>query len=172
MFEKLNNADWKVLDYIVENPYKKLYLREISKNLSISPSSVKKALDILRKNEIIIEENLGNLRIVSGNYEQSLFRYIKIAMNMDKIRALIEKMLPASSIVLYGSYAKGENDEKSDIDVFIISNSKKPLIDEWVGKRLQIVKMTPAEWDKTKKSNHAYAEEIMRGILLHGEMPA
>ena len=53
MFEKLDKTDFKVLNFIADRPYSKLYLREISKNLKISPSSVKKALDVLEKNNLV-----------------------------------------------------------------------------------------------------------------------
>ncbi len=47
MFKTLDKADWKVLDYLLENPMQEFHLRAISKNLNISPSSTKKAIDKL-----------------------------------------------------------------------------------------------------------------------------
>lgn len=112
MFEKLNKSDWIVLKTVSQDPYKKFYLREISKSTSLSPSSVKSSLDILQKNDLIIEERLANLRRISANMNNILIKQFKILINVEFIMPLIEKLLPANTIVLFGSYSKGENDNR------------------------------------------------------------
>jgi predicted nucleotidyltransferase len=172
MFEKLDKTDWKVMNLICDEPYGKFYLREISKILNISPSSSKKALDVLKKFNLTKEEKIANLRIVSGNINERLLKELKITKNIDFVRPIIEKIEPASSIVLYGSFAKGENDINSDIDLFVISNKKENFkFYEYKGYSLQIIKRTAAQWSRAKKENNAFANEIKKGILLKGEMP-
>ncbi len=172
MFEKLDKTDWKVLNLIADEPYRKFYLREIAKILKISPSSAKKALDRLKKLNLTKEENIANLRIVSGNMEERLLKQIKITSNIEFVKPLIKKLEPSISVILYGSFAKGENDQQSDIDLLVVSNKKEDFkIHEYEGYDTQIVKMTPAQWKKTKKENLAFAREVKKGILLKGEMP-
>lgn len=172
MFEKLNKTDWKVLIHIADNPYRKFYLRELSRELKISPSSVKKALDILSKYNLIKENKFGNLRIISGNMGEILLKYIKLTKNIEFTQLLVKKLLPAISIILYGSFAKGENSKKSDIDICVITNKKvNYTIQNFKGYDLQIISMSPAKWKENKKSNPAYAKEIAQGILLYGEKP-
>jgi len=172
MFEELDKTEWKVLNLIADEPYRKFYLREIAKILKISPSSAKKALDSLKKLNLTKEESIANLRIVSGNIEEKLLKQIKITRNIKFIEPLIKKLEPSTSIILYGSFAKGENDLQSDIDMLVISNKKRGFeIHEYKGYKIQIVKMTPAQWKKTKKENLAFAREVKKGILLKGEMP-
>jgi len=172
MFEELDKTDWKVLNLIADEPYRKFYLREIAKILKISPSSAKKALDMLRKLDLTKEEKIANLRIVSGNIEERLLKQIKITRNIEFVELLINKLEPSTSIILYGSFAKGENDQQSDIDLLVISNKKEGFeIYEYKGYKTQIVKMTAAQWKKAKKDNSAFAKEVKKGILLKGEMP-
>ena len=47
--------------------------------------------------------------------------------NIDKIISLIVSLVAPEQIILFGSYARGDNSEKSDIDLLII---KKDLINE------------------------------------------
>jgi len=77
------------------------------------------------------------------------------------------------SVVLFGSFAKGINDEKSDIDILIITNKKKQLsLLDIKGNELQIIQLTPLEWrEKVKKDKPFYQEIITTGIALEGEMP-
>ena len=170
MFDNLNKTDWKVLNFIAEDPYEKFHLRQIEKELKISPSSVKKALDIMLNLNLIKEERIANIRIVSGNMDEILLKKIKIVKNIIFVKPLIDKIKPATSIVLYGSFANGENNRNSDIDMFVITN-KQIKLHEYKNYSVQIVKMTPEILSKQRKDNPAYIKEIKNGILLHGEMP-
>jgi len=172
MFSKLDRTDWKVLNLIADNPYRKFYLREIARILNISTSSAKKAIDRIKQLNLVKEEKLANLRIIYGNMYEKLLKQLKITRNIEFIKTLINKLEPSISIVLYGSFAKGENDPLSDIDLLVITNKKKDLeIHEYKGHRTQIIKLTPAQWARIKKDNPALASEIKKGILLKGEMP-
>lgn len=172
MFEKLNKSDWYVLKTISQDPYKKFHLREISKLTNLSPSSVKTSLDLLKKNDLIIEERLANLRRISANSNNNILKQFKVLTNVEFIEPAIKKLLPANTIVLFGSFAKGENDKDSDIDILIITNKKeKTRLTEIKGFPLQIIYRTPAQWNKMKENDEAFVDEIRRGIVLKGEMP-
>ena len=50
-------------------------------------------------------------------------------------------------MVLYGSFAKGENTKKSDIDICVITNKKiNYTIHNFKGYDLQITMLSPAKW--------------------------
>lgn len=170
MFEKLDKTDIKVLRFIADKPFTKFYLREISKKLKISPSSVKKALDRLIELNLIKSENFGNLRIVYGNIDEILFKQYKILTNVEFVNPIVKELLPATGIILYGSYAKGENDEDSDIDIIVIGNKKPKNILSWKEKKIQIKFFKPYEWDEQIKKNKAYHKEVKKGILLYGDV--
>lgn len=169
MFETLSKTDLKVLKHISKNPYQKFYLRQISKELKISPSSSKKAIDSLIKLNFLKSETMGNLRIVYANMDEILFKNYKILENISFLKDLIEQLKPAISITLYGSYAKGENDNQSDIDIVIITNSMKKTPNEYKNGQVQVQKFTPKEWKDMKKTNKAYVNDVSKGITLYGE---
>jgi predicted nucleotidyltransferase len=87
--------------------------------------------------------------------------------------SILEKIQNPTSIVLFGSFAKGTNNEDSDIDILIITNNKKPIdLLDIKGHELQIIQLTPLEWkEKVKKDKPFYHEVITTGIPLIGELP-
>ena len=79
---------------------------------------------------------------------------------------LIESIYP-KSITLYGSYMRGEDVETSDIDLFIISLSKKRLeldkFEKILKRRIHII----IEKD-FKNIKEELKSEIVNGIVLYG----
>ncbi|MGV8162114.1 MAG: nucleotidyltransferase domain-containing protein [Candidatus Nanoarchaeia archaeon] len=168
MFDKLNKTEWIILEFILDNPYETFYLRQIARELKISSSTAKSALDKLEKLNLITPKKFGNLRMFCGNKDDILFKKLKIAKNVDFLKPILEELTPAITIIVYGSFAKGENDKKSDIDILIISNKKNYKITNYKGYELQLVVKTPKEWVNEQKLNPAYAKEVKQGILMQG----
>ncbi|MEA3414261.1 MAG: nucleotidyltransferase domain-containing protein, partial [Nanoarchaeota archaeon] len=118
----------KVLEIFFLEPSKKHYLKEISKKIKIAHTSVKKVLNELLEEKIIIEkiERKGkrNFPLFYSNLEIDNFKNLKKFNNFKEIydskliEYLEEKFMP-KSIVLFGSYFRGEDIEESDIDLFI-----------------------------------------------------
>jgi predicted nucleotidyltransferase len=85
-------------------------------------------------------------------------------------------MNTVTSILLFGSYAKGENDEESDVDILTISLSKSaPPITELsklLKRDVNLINFTPAQWSQQAKTNRAfYLDVILDGIVLYGTKP-
>lgn len=171
----------KTMKYFLENPYKEVYLRELSKILKISPFAIKKYASILIKENIILEERKANLRYFKANISNIFYRQLKISFNIQKILKsniieYIQKSVPAvSSIVLFGSLAKGTDDEKSDIDLLIIGKEKDidfKGIKKNLGRAINEHIMMWSEWKKNYENNKAFYYEIISyGIPLYGELP-
>ncbi|MEK6800958.1 MAG: nucleotidyltransferase domain-containing protein, partial [Nanoarchaeota archaeon] len=85
--------------------------------------------------------------------------------NSGLIDYLWEKMSP-EVIILYGSYAKGESVENSDIDFFILGKEKNVELKSFekkLGKKTHIIfKESLNEISKELKNN------ILNGIILKG----
>ncbi len=165
----------KTLQYFIENPYTKIHIRELSRKLRISPSATKKYLDMLLKEEILKEEKISITRHFTANTENLAFKHFKIAWNTKILKDLrikdqiLNKEENITSIILYGSYAKGQNDEKSDIDLLVIGAKNKIRTEN---PKVSIQQFTWAEWKKQAHNNKAFYEEIiLHGIPLHGEVP-
>lgn len=80
-----------------------------------------------------------------------------------------------TSIILFGSYAKGENDSESDVDILTISLSKNTTVAELsklLKRDVNLINFTPAQWSQQAKTNKAfYLDVILDGIVLYGTKP-
>lgn len=112
----------------------KLNQRKISKLLKVSPTAIAKSLKLLEKEFLIKKEKNKemNLNLVELNRDNKRTLELKRIENLkilyeSNLVDFLEESFPGSTIILFGSYAKGEDTEKSDIDIAIINSKEKPL---------------------------------------------
>ncbi len=84
------------------------------------------------------------------------------------VTQIVEKFNPLD-IFIFGSYAKGLINKRSDIDLCIIKNTKDKrklveqiLIEVDYDRDLDVVVYTKEEWDKYKKDPSTFANIIFR----------
>jgi len=182
LYQKIKQL--KVLQHFIENPYERYYLRETARHLQMSPMTVKRALDLLVQERLVTREKVKNQILYKANMESSAFRQLKTAYNLGileekDITTMIQEKLPGlSSLILYGSHAKGENTSESDIDLLAIApkpHNTTALIQELqnrLGKEVTLKVFTPVEWTAQAKENKAYYMDIItEGITLYGNKP-
>jgi len=171
----------KILWFFIDNPYEEVYLRELAKKLSLSVFAIKKYVDILVDEKLVLEYRRANLRYFKGNMNSLFFKSLKTSFNIQSIEKsgligfIKEEMVNVTSIVLFGSMAKGENDKDSDIDILIIGKEKNLAVSEFgkkMGREITLHVFSWSDWNKQAKENKAfYYDIITQGIPLHGELP-
>ena len=118
----------KTADVFFLSPTKEHYLMDISRNIGLAHTSVKKNLDKLVKlgllTEIIERKGTRKFPLYKANADNKLFKRHKIIYNISSILEsnlieFIEEKLAPRAIVLFGSYVRGEDMESSDIDLFV-----------------------------------------------------
>jgi len=178
---KFNPSVWEVLFYFFSHPYEEVYLRELARKANVSVFSAKQAVDELVKEKVLLERKNGNMRYIRANMESLFFRQLKIAFSIKKIEEsglipyLVGNIPAISSIVLFGSIAKGEDDENSDVDLLVIGQKKRMDLSKFekkMGREIKIIIMKWSEWrEHVKKDKALYREIITNGIVLYGGMP-
>lgn len=171
----------KFVEFFLTNPYKEFYIRELAKKLSLSPFATKKYSDILVKEKFILEDKRANLRYLKANVSNLFYKHLKISYNIREIinSGLVEfiknSVANVTSIILFGSFAKGENDDKSDIDLVVIGKEKYLDLNKFennMNREITIHFFSWSEWnEKAKKDNPFYYEVINYGIPLYGQLP-
>ncbi|MFQ6135827.1 MAG: nucleotidyltransferase domain-containing protein [Candidatus Hydrothermarchaeales archaeon] len=179
LYQKIKQL--KVLELFIENPYSQYYLREIARILDISPMTVKRTLDLLEGERLIKREKQKHMVLFRANMESQAFKNLKIAYNLalfekkGLVNFIKDRLKGLSSLMLYGSYAKGENDRDSDIDLLAISTSKESTSFNFsglLGREAHVTCFTPAKWESQAESNKAfYLDVITEGIVLYGTRP-
>ncbi len=172
---------WKIIKYFFGNPYEEIHLRKLSKKTKVSTFSTKQIIDYLVKEKIVLEKREGNMRYIKANMKNLFFRHLKIAFKIKELTdtGLIEYIkinIPAiSSIILFGSTARGEDDSKSDIDLLIIGQRKRLDVSSFerkLGRKINLIIMKWSEWrEKTREDKAFYREIMTKGIPLYGEFP-
>jgi len=143
--------------------------------------AIKKYADLLIKENLIKEERKANLRYFKSNINNLFFKYIKIAFSINLILKsmlldfLKQSLANVSSIVLFGSMAKGEDDRNSDVDLLIIGKEKPLNLEKFemkLGKSITLHILSWSEWNKKAQEDMPfYSEIISQGVTLYGELP-
>ena len=126
----------QALVYLSRSISKKLTINSISKNLGLSYGFLHETVQKLEKEKIINVEEVGNYNLVSLNMKnpltigeltrisivitQSITSKSKVISRMHELVAQLDNYKEILSIVLFGSQAKLEATEKSDVDVAVI----------------------------------------------------
>jgi predicted nucleotidyltransferase len=124
----------QTLNHFFLYPTKAHYLMDMSRSIGIAHTSIKKNLKELLKLKIIKEqiEKKGGRKfpIYSTNLENKLYKRYKIISNFTSLLEsgivdyLTDRLAP-KSMILFGSYARGEDTESSDIDLFLECNKEE-----------------------------------------------
>jgi len=128
---RLQREIFKLLCIKVGTP---LNQRTIANLLKVSPTAVSKSLNELKKENLIdIKKNQTmNLILIELNREDEKAINLKRIENLKMIYEsglvnYLEEKFPGTTIILFGSYSKGEDTIKSDIDIAVIGTKEKNI---------------------------------------------
>jgi len=113
-----------------EDNYKRIYVRQYAKLQNISPPTASKLLEKYYKEDILKKEEEKGYYLFFANKENNLFIELQRAYYLKKFEELIkhiEKELLNPVIILFGSFAKAEITEHSDMDLAIFTPSKRKI---------------------------------------------
>ncbi|MDO8537383.1 MAG: nucleotidyltransferase domain-containing protein [archaeon] len=171
----------KAIQVVLVDSSKSFSVRGLAREASLSPGSAGLSLNFMHKRGIVLLKIVGKTHQYRANLESPLCRQWKILFNLDKIadskivEELLKKFPQINSILLYGSFAKGTNDKKSDIDLLVIA-SKKSKTDlgfvNKLGKEVNISIISLADWKKKALQDKVFYENVIfDSIVLFGERP-
>lgn len=163
----------QVASVFFKSPQKPFGLLEISKEINLAHTSVKKYLEQLKDLQLITFQSaeFGNRKapVFKANYTNPKFIFYKKLYNLHILEEsgiidYLEKEYQPNSIVLFGSYAKGEDDITSDIDIFLECEKKDiSLKDFRIHRKIEL---------HFKDNFKSYPDElknnILNGVVLRG----
>jgi len=118
----------KVLSLLVKFSDQEFYEREVTRKLGISTGSANRALNELFSSGVVWRRREGKMYFYSIDSSNAVLTEFKKMVNLMLIEPLVEELKKMSSrIILYGSCALGTDNSESDIDLFIVSNSKEDV---------------------------------------------
>jgi len=153
-------------------PNREYHLRELSRLSKRSLPTILTTTSALAKVGLITKKKGKVITTVTANRENIEYVRRKQIHNMEKmynsglVDFLIKNYQHPKLIILFGSYSRGEDTEKSDIDIAILTTSKKNLdlsiFEKNLGKPISLHKISLSEMSKEFKAN------LTNGIVLEG----
>ena len=168
----------QILKHFIEEPEREFHIRELAKITKTAPTTATVYLEDFKKENLLEKSKSRNVILFKANLENPLFKEIKKHYNIINIlksgllEYLNEQLNYPEAIILFGSYAKGENTKNSDIDLFILTESKKEIslkqFEEKLIPEIQLFIYNKKELNNLKKINKDLLNNILNGIKLSG----
>jgi len=173
-------AGWKVMRHFLEHPSQEVHARAISRMTKLSPRSTHIYCGIYEKDGLLVSERKANakmLRLRNGSPAVAAlkkFYFLEKLQEMHMAENAAGRNPKMISLALYGSYASGEYDEQSDVDILVLSDTKadrQPFVklQSVLGKNVQLTELPLAEWIGMKNRKDAFALSVLaNNVVLYG----
>lgn len=168
----------KIINLFIKEPEREFHIREIAKMTGKSPTTVSKYTNMLKKKGILLSKKMSNHILFKANTESIQFKALKKEHNIKEaissglIEYIEEELNNPEAIILFGSFAKGEDIPKSDMDIAVITPIKKELSLEKFENKLkhsiQLFLYSQKEIYQMKTKNKELLNNILNGITVYG----
>lgn len=166
----ITRLEQNILTLLCKKAGDKLSQRDIAKLLKVSPTAVGKSIKKLNKH--VTTEKTKTINFISLNRDNPRTIQIKRTENLKQIylsglAEYLEEQLAGSTIILFGSYSRGEDTVNSDIDLAVIERKNKLLKLELFEKKLER-QININFYDSWKDIHKNLKNNILNGIVLAG----
>ncbi len=171
---ELTNLQQKILRLLFIKTGTALNQRRIARILDVSQPAVVKALPELEKLDFIqkqqdkeskrwaIELNRENRRLIQLKRSDNLKQVYEC-----ELADFLEKEFAGATIILFGSYSKGEDTVDSDIDIAVVGRKEKTIkLDKFEKILERTIRIN--FYDSFRNIHKHLKENILNGIVLAG----
>ena len=171
-----------LLSTFFNNPESEYYTRQLASVLGISVGTIHREVKQLVSCGMFNVKNVGNIKLYSLNKQSPIYEEIKQIIYKTEgaiklVRDAISDTEGVKAAFIYGSFAKGDERQDSDIDVFVIGDGidenklvvNISALEKKLFKEINYTCYTEAEYKKEKNKN-SFIIEIMKGkkIFIKG----
>lgn len=178
MLDLKSKIEEKILGYYFLNNKAKKYLNELARILEVDPGNLDRKLKELKSEGLLNSEFSGNQRYYSLNSRYPFLKELKKIYGQkygleEIFRKNLEKLSGLKEAYIFGSYAKNEFKEESDIDLLLVGSHSSLEAQRLIAdlqKKLQreinIVDLTEKELGERKKKKDEFLKNIFKGKIL------
>src|SRR3989344_969604 len=175
----LSQSNLEIFEFLMQE---NASVRDLAKKAKCSPAKITQFAGIYSKSNLIAVKNDKNRKIISLNKSNPLVREIITLVYTNKILnskafSLLKKN--SSSIGLYGSVVEGTVDKQSDIDIWVVSDKRKKLVEAGklkqqftneLGKEVSLKFFTQEDIENLKAKDRVFYNELeYKSKILHGD---
>jgi predicted nucleotidyltransferase/biotin operon repressor len=171
---KLTILQQEVLRFLFMNAGSVFNARDLAIAVGVSQPAISKAIPTLGKQGLIVmsKDRKSKRLSIELNRENPLVIGMKRADNIRQIyesglAEFLREKFPGCAVIVFGSFAKGEDVKKSDIDIAIVGTKNKTLnLTCFEKKLMKDVRIN--FYHSFKKISNELKGNIFGGILLSG----
>lgn len=184
MLDKLFSSKTKVeiLKLFLFNPDNSFYQRQISELINQSIRGVQRELEKFQEIGLIQSSSQGNRIYYRVNKKCPIFEDLRsIFLKTAAIAEVLKDNLNKKDIriaFIYGSYAKGEENFSSDLDLMVIGDISSKVLSSILSepkrklmREINYTVFSPKEFAKRKKDNDHFIKSVLKGrkIFIIGD---
>lgn len=168
----------KLLAVFIKEPERAFHVRELAGIVKKSPTTISTHLKRHQKKGILVSERKLNHLFFKANMDNPLFKEIKRTQNLQQLQKsgligyLKQQYNEPEAMILFGSYARGEDGPRSDIDLLILTPLKKEhsleIFEKKLGRPIQLFLKNREDIEKMKVKNKELLNNWINGIVIDG----
>ena len=173
----------EILTLYFSNPKKEFYLRELERISGFSVANIRRELIKLEKTGLFQREKRGNLTYYFLNTSYPLFQELKSIINKTSgipviLRESLQTLKNIEVAFIYGSFAKGEEKNTSDVDLLIIGVPEEDklirvlnAVEKKIQREINYAIYSRESYQKRKKERDPFIIDVITGpkIVLVGD---
>jgi predicted nucleotidyltransferase len=171
-----------ILSMFLLNPDTDKYLREIARETGDNVNSVRRELNNLEGIGLLKSLWRGKQKYYSVNKSFPLYNelksvFMKTAGAGSMISEKLKELEGINRTFIFGSYALGNFEPDSDIDLMVIGNVNEDLLietisvlEEETGREINYILMTEKEYESRDKSGDPFISEVKSGKIIELEV--
>jgi len=160
----------RILKIFFVEPTSIHFIREISRRINLATTSVRNNIKKLLKEGLVRKKKAKPFDGFVANRENDNFLFYKRVYNLYSLKGLSDFLINSfypKLMVVFGSYSTGEDVETSDIDILILTKSKKEIslnkFEEKLKRKINLIIV-----DNLNKLDNKIKNKIFNGIVLYG----
>lgn len=173
MINLTNKKIQQILTFFFLNPKKSLYLKQLSDQLGLDNGNLSRCLNSLVSNGVLTAKEEGRQKYFSLNHSYPVLAELEkmITISVGPETLLKEVLLKNKNIkkaYIFGSYASGKFNDKSDLDVMLIGDHnpidiRREIIklQKKFGREINTIDYTENEYNKKIKENGGFLKKVL-----------
>jgi predicted nucleotidyltransferase len=166
MLDVMNNKkSGDIVLFLISNPSREFSQKEIMSKANVSKATMANAIPFLKDRGVISLRKIGVTNLIRINNDDFMVKEIKKIKIVSGLEEL--KKLKDVEIYLYGSCARGEYVEESDVDLLIIGNlgreemvAQMQSLSKKIKRNISFKIFSDVEWVGMSKKDPSFYERV------------
>ncbi|MBM3300993.1 MAG: nucleotidyltransferase domain-containing protein [Deltaproteobacteria bacterium] len=169
----LKASSYRILSFLTLHTDRSHYDKEIAEQTGVSRGATNQILNDFLRNDLVSRDRRGRMWFYTVN-PQPLISSFRVFENLVFLQELVKRLGPISRrIILFGSAAQGTDSARSDIDLFVITETGREVVAEIrrfpSSRPIKPVIMNAKDYASARMKDKVFIAEVQRGLILYDE---